>query len=145
MRAPLDDPSMQGFVDRLDPLNALADSMPGFVWRLQTDEGNATDIQALDDPMILFNLSVWESIEALEKYIYRSDHLRALQSRAEWFERPEKAPFVMWWVDVGHIPSVEEAKSRLELLWREGPTPAAFTFRTRFEPGGTESRDTADE
>lgn len=137
MRAPLDDPQMEGFVARLEPLNALADSMEGFVWRLQTDEGDATSVQAFDDPLILFNLSVWESIEALEEYIYRTDHVSALQRRAEWFKRPTKSPFVLWWVDAGHIPSVEEARTRLEFLWDHGPTATAFTIRNRFGPDVT--------
>lgn len=134
MRAALDNPLMEGFVARLEPLNALADSMPGFVWRLQTDEGDATSVRAFDDPLILVNLSVWESVEALETYIYRSDHLSALQQRAEWFDRPKKSPFALWWVVSDHIPSVEEAKARLEMLWQHGPTADAFTFRHRFEP-----------
>lgn len=133
MRAPLDDPLMEGFAARLEPLNALADSSPGFVWRLQTEEGDATSVQAFDDELILFNLSVWESIEALEAYVYRSDHVAAVQKRAEWFERPTKSPLVLWWIDAGHIPTEAEAQKRFELLWQNGPTPAAFTFRTRFD------------
>ena len=135
MRAPLDDPMMEGFVNRLEPLNTLADAAPGFVWRLQTDAGDATSIQAFDDPNLIVNLSVWESIQALESYIYRSDHVNTLQRRAEWFERPTKSPFVLWWVNAGHIPSVEEAENRLKLLWENGPTAEAFTFSKRFEPG----------
>lgn len=134
MRASLDDPVMQGFVDRLEPLNALADASPGFVWRLQTEDGDATAIQAFDDPNIIVNMSVWESFEALDAYVYKSDHIAALQRRSEWFERPDKSPFVLWWIAAGHIPTVEEARERLELLWQNGPSPEAFTFRHRFEP-----------
>lgn len=133
MRAPLDDPLMEGFAARLEPLNALADSSPGFVWRLQTEEGDATSVQAFDDELILFNLSVWESIEALDAYVYRSNHVAAVQKRAEWFERPTKSPLVLWWIDAGHIPTEAEAQERFDLLWQNGPTPAAFTFRTRFD------------
>lgn len=133
MRAPIDEPLMEGFVARLEPLNALADSAPGFVWRLQTEEGDATSVRAFDDELVLFNLSVWESIEALEAYVYRSDHVVALRKRAEWFERPRKSPLVLWWIDAGHIPSEEEARQRFELLWDNGPTPEAFTFRNRFD------------
>ena len=133
MRAPLDDPLMQGFVDGLEPLNALADSSPGFVWRLQTEDGDATSVQAFDDELILFNLSVWESIEALEAYVYQSNHVAAVQQRAEWFERPTKSPFVLWWIDAGHIPTEAEAQRRFELLWQNGPTLSAFTFRSRFD------------
>ncbi|MDH3747697.1 MAG: DUF3291 domain-containing protein [Gammaproteobacteria bacterium] len=131
-REALDDPLMEGFVARLEPLNALADSMPGFVWRLQTDDGDATAIQAFNNPRILFNLTVWESIEALEAYVYKTEHIEAVKQRLDWFERPTKSPFCMWWIDAGHLPSVEEAKERLEKLWRDGPTADAFTFRHRF-------------
>ena len=135
MRAPQDDPLMEGFVSRLEPLNALADSSPGFVWRLQTDEGDATSLRVFDDELILFNLTVWESIEALESYVYRTQHVGAVQKRAEWFERPTKSPFVLWWIKAGHIPTEQEGKKRLEMLWENGPTASAFTFRTRFEKG----------
>lgn len=135
MRAPLDDPLMEGFVAGLEPLNALADSSPGFVWRLQTEDGDATSVQAFDDELILFNLSVWESIEALEAYVYQSNHVAAVRQRSEWFERPTKSPFVLWWIDAGHIPTEAEAQKRFELLWQNGPTPSAFTFRSRFNKG----------
>ena len=135
MRAPLDDPLMEGFVSRLEPLNALADISPGFVWRLQTDDGDATAIQIFGDELILFNLSVWESIEALEAYVYQTAHVGAIQKRADWFERPTRSPFVLWWIDAGHIPTEAEAKERLEMLWEHGPTADAFTFRKRFDKG----------
>lgn len=135
-RAPLDDPRMAGFVARLEPLNALADRTPGFVWRLQTDDGDATAIRVFDNPLILFNLSLWESVEALEDYVYRSDHVAALRRRSEWFERPSKSPFALWWVPAGHVPDEHEAKARLEILWRDGPGPRAFTFRQRYAPDG---------
>lgn len=135
MRAPLDDPIMEGFTSRLEPLNALADSSPGFVWRLQTDEGDATSLRVFDDELTLFNLTVWESIEALESYVYKTSHVGAVQKRAEWFERPSKSPLVLWWIQAGHIPTEAEAKDRLEMLWENGPTAAAFTFRSRFDPG----------
>jgi hypothetical protein len=134
-RAPLEDPLMDGFVARLEPLNALADASPGFVWRLQTDDGDATSLHVFEDELILFNMSVWESIEALESYVYQTRHVGALQKRAEWFERPTRSPFVLWWIKAGHIPTEEEGKERLEMLWEKGPTAAAFTFSTRFEKG----------
>lgn len=133
-RAPLDDRLMQGFVERLDTLNALADSTPGFVWRLQTDDGDATAIQVFDNPRILFNLTVWESIEALEAYVYRSDHVNVMKKRLEWFEKPDRAAFALWWIPAGHVPDEHEAKERLEILWRDGPTSQSFTFRRRFPP-----------
>lgn len=125
---------MAGFVARLQPLNELADASAGFIWRYQTDAGDATEVRVFDDPLILFNMSVWESIEALEAYVYRSNHVEAVQKRADWFERPTRPPLVMWWIEAGHIPSVEEARERFELLWRDGPSAAAFSFKKRFPP-----------
>jgi len=132
MRGPIEEPVMAGFVERLEPLNSLADESPGFVWRYQTDEGDATEVRVFNDELILFNMSVWESIEALENYAYRSNHVEALQKKAEWFERPGRATLALWWIDVGHIPTVEEAKERFDKLWRDGPSAEAFTFKNRF-------------
>ena len=136
MRGPLEDPVMAGFVERLDALNVLADASPGFVWRYQTEAGNATEVRVFDDELILFNLSVWESVDALETYVYRSDHVRAVQKRAEWFERGDRSPIVLWWIEAGHIPTVEEAKARFDVLWESGPGPDAFTFRNRYPMPG---------
>ncbi len=132
MLGPIEDSIMAGFVERLEPLNLLADESPGFVWRYQTDEGDATEVRVFNDELILFNMSVWESIEALENYVYRSNHIEALQKKAEWFERAERAPLALWWIEAGHIPSVEEAKERFDLLWRDGPSADVFTFKDRF-------------
>lgn len=132
MRAAIDDPVMAGFVQRLEALNALADASPGFVWRYQTDAGDATEVCVFDDELILFNMSVWASIGHLEDYVYRSGHIEAVQKRSEWFERAARQPFVLWWIPRGHIPSVEEAKERFDVLWRDGPSAFAFTFRERF-------------
>lgn len=133
MRAPLDDPLMAGFVNRLDELNAIADAAPGFVWRLEAEEGEVSPVARFSGERVLFNLSVWESIEALEAYVYQTNHVTAVQKRAEWFERPSKSPFVLWWISAGHIPSEQEAEQRFEMLWQDGPTVDAFSFRTRFE------------
>ncbi len=134
MLGAIDDDVMAGFVARLDSLNALADASPGFVWRYQTEEGDATEVRVFDDEMILFNMSVWESVEALEEYVYRSNHVEALQKRAEWFERSTRAPLVLWWVEIGNIPSVEEAKEHFDILWRSGPSATTFSFKDRFAP-----------
>lgn len=133
MRAALDDPVMAGFVERLEPLNALADSSPGFVWRLQDEDGDATAIRVFDDERVLFNLSVWRSIQDLEAYAYRSAHVDAVRARGEWFERMAKPGLALWWLVAGELPTVEDARRRFELLWEQGPTPEAFTFRNRFE------------
>jgi hypothetical protein len=140
MRAPLEDPLMAGFVEQLDFINALADRSPGFVWRLQTEEGDATAVRAYADETILFNLSVWASVEALRDYVYQSAHREPLRGRKAWFE-PLGAPHLaLWWVPAGHRPSVEEARARLEHLQQHGPTPEAFTFAKRFDPPDTATR-----
>ena len=136
MRAPLGDPLMEGFRSQLEAINAIADESPGFVWRLQTAEGDATAVRAFDDERILFNMSVWDSIETLHAYVYRSGHLGPLRNRREWFEPLEGPSLVLWWVPEGHIPTVEEAKEKLRLLKERGPTPSAFTFRTSFAAPG---------
>ena len=133
MRAPLEDPVMAGFVERLEPLNALADASPGFIWRMQDEQGDATAIRVFDDELILFNLSVWESIEALEAYVYGSRHVEAVRSRGDWFEPMSQPSFVLWWIAAGEIPTVEEARERFESLWEYGPTESAFTFGKRFD------------
>jgi hypothetical protein len=134
MRGPLEGPIMAGFVERLDEINALADRSPGFVWRLQGGEGNATYLRPYEDDRILFNLSVWESVEALRGYVYGTAHAELLRRRQEWFTRFEGASTAMWWVPAGHRPSVDEAKKRLARLAEAGPTPYAFTFKVSFPP-----------
>jgi hypothetical protein len=135
MRAPIDDPLMKDFVDRLAEINALADRSPGFVWRLADASGTgATAVQAFEDPKILVNLSVWESIEALWDYTYKSGHSGPLGDRKKWFE-PMEGPFLaLWWVRPGEVPTVDEGKRRLLLLKTHGPTSEAFTFKERFPP-----------
>ena len=134
LKAPLEDPLVAGFVARLDEINALADRSPGFVWRLQTAAGNATYLRPFDDDRILFNMSVWESIEALQDYVYRSAHVEVLRQRHDWFEKFEGAYLALWWVPAGHIPSIDEAKKRLAHLDATGPSPFAFTLKVRFPP-----------
>ncbi|MGD9793410.1 MAG: DUF3291 domain-containing protein [Acidimicrobiia bacterium] len=134
LRAPSDDPMIAPFMDALDEINALAEASPGFVWRFQTDEGNTTSVRPYDDELILINFSVWESIEALSDYAYRTDHATFLRRRREWFERMTDAYLALWWVPIGHHPTEHEAIARVEHLRAHGPTPHAFTFRDRFPP-----------
>lgn len=134
MRGPLDDPLMAGFVARLDEINAIADGSPGFVWRLQTSDGNATYVRPYDDDRMLVNMSVWETIDALRNYVYPSAHRELLRQRQEWFEKFAGAFVALWWVPAGHIPGVDEAKKRLAHLDAHGPTEFAFTFKTIFQP-----------
>lgn len=142
MRAPLEDPLMAGFASQLDAINAAADRSPGFLWRLQTDAGNATAIRAFEDERILFNMSVWESIEALNHYVYRSEHVGPLRDRRQWFEPLDGPSLVLWWIPAGHLPTIEEGKERLRILAAEGPTTKAFTFKVWFPPPGEEAAAT---
>ena len=126
---PLDSPRLAGFVDALDEVNAAADAAPGFVWRLQTDAGNATDLRPWGDDLIV-NLSVWETVEALRSYVYGPVHADVLRRRREWFSALGRPHLVLWWVPEGHRPGLEEAGDRLERLERDGPGPEVFTLRT---------------
>jgi hypothetical protein len=122
---------MAGFRAGLEPINALADGAPGFVWRLQTDDGDATAIRPYADERMIVNMSVWESIEALRAFVYASGHTSVMRNRRAWFDKLETY-LVLWWVPAGHEPTIDEAKERLEHLKRRGPTPYAFTFRASF-------------
>jgi len=133
-RGPMDGPVMAGFAEQLDEINALAEATPGFVWRLQGDNGNATGLLYTSDPLFIVNLTVWRSIEDLWGYTYVSHHNRVFKRRAEWFERRETPHLVLWWQPTGSIPEVTEALDRLRLLTRLGATPEAFTFKERFPP-----------
>lgn len=125
---------MAGFVEGLDPINALADAAPGFVWRLQDDAGAATSFRITDDDRLLVNMSIWVSVEALQDYVFRSDHTTYLRRRREWFEVPTEPTTVLWWVPSGHQPSLDEAAERLWHLRANGATPYAFTLRDQFPP-----------
>ena len=135
IKAPLDHPTMAGFMNRLDELNAIADRSPGFVWRLQTGEGNATYFRPYEhDDRILLNMSVWENIETLKHYVYRTIHAELLRQRHDWFEKFAGTYTALWWVPAGHRPSIDEAKQRIAHLEANGPTEFAFTFKTTFPP-----------
>lgn len=131
----INDPIMADFVALLDEINALAEQSEGFVWRLKDDSGNATNLEetGFDNPSVIVNMSVWESIEALEHFTYRTAHTAVMRDRKKWFEKMGKMHMVLWWIAADHQPSVLEAKERLELLQEKGATQQAFTFRERFE------------
>jgi hypothetical protein len=144
--APLDSAELKDFVDNLEPINALADSAPGFVWRLQDDAGDATSYRLFNDENILVNMSVWSSLEALADFVYRSHHVEFMRRRREWFEKLDVAITVLWWVPAGHQPSLEEAGQRLMSLRADGATQHAFTFREPFPaPDGQATATTADD
>ncbi|MFE6337401.1 DUF3291 domain-containing protein [Streptomyces sp. NPDC057798] len=132
LKFPLDSPQLKDFVDALDPVNADADAADGFVWRLQDESGDATEIAVLGDEWLIINMSVWRDADALTAYMYRGRHREMLARRREWFEKVEEAMVALWWVPAGHRPTVAEAESRLLHLRTNGPTPYAFTFRTMF-------------
>ncbi len=134
VKEPVEHPSMAGFMTRLDEINALADTSPGFVWRLQTSAGNATYFRPYADDRILVNMSVWESIETLRHYVYQTAHAELLRQRQDWFEKFAGAYTALWWVPAGHRPGLDEAKKRLAHLEKHGPTQFAFTFKTTFQP-----------
>lgn len=139
-KEPVDSPLLADFAAALEPINALADSSPGFVWRLQTDEGDATSIRAFEDERLIINMSVWETIDDLWCFVYDGRHLEVMRRRREWFERIE-IHMALWWIPSGHIPGIEEARERIEQLARHGPTEHAFTFKRRFPPPGEEAVD----
>ncbi len=130
--APMDDPRIAGFVSQLEPVNALAERSPGFVWRLQSDSGNAMDIAYSDDPTINVNMSVWESVAALRAFTYQSHHLEVFRQRAQWFEKSAIPIYCLWWIPAGHIPTVAEGRERLEHYQQHGPTPYSFWFQHLF-------------
>jgi Domain of unknown function (DUF3291) len=140
VRAALDHPIMEGFRNQLDPINALADRSPGFIWRLQTEYGNAMAIRPFaEDERMAINMSVWESLEALREYVYKSAHLGPLRDRKQWFEPIDGPILALWWIPAGHIPTVPEALERLEWLKQRGPTPDSFTFKVHFPPADSPS------
>lgn len=140
LREPIDSALLADFVSELEPVNALADSSPGFLWRLQTDEGDATSIRAFGDDRLIVNMSVWESVEALAEFVYRDPrHRSVLKQRNKWFHKIAESHVVLWWVPAGHVPTVAEAEERMTFLRTHGPTPIAFTFKDRFHPPVSES------
>lgn len=143
LRAPVTDPQIEGFVSRLDEINALAERSPGFVWRLTGYGNNATDIRVFEDPMIAMNLSVWESIETLKDFVYRTMHKELLPPRHQWFERMTTPYMAMWWIPAGTLPTPEEAKARIEHITAHGETAHAFTFRNPFPPPSEETEAAA--
>jgi hypothetical protein len=135
--APLGDPKIAEFVAQLEPINALADKAPGFVWRLQSGSGNATDIAYNEDPFVIVNMSVWESIETLRDFAYKSDHAKVFRDRPKWFEKTDQPSYCLWWIPAGHIPTVAEGRERLEHYQTHGATPHSFWFSQHFpQPTG---------
>ncbi|KPF62061.1 hypothetical protein IP79_13305 [Porphyrobacter sp. AAP60] len=140
LTAPEGDPQVQPFFDALERINALADRSPGFVWRLQSEAGNATDIAIAPDPLLIVNMSVWRNADALFEFVYRSAHTPEMARRREYFQRFDGAYQALWWIEAGNEPTISEGLSRLWMLDRYGPSPHAFTFKARFaQPDRAES------
>ena len=127
LAAPLDSPQLKDFVDNLDRINELAENSPGFVWRLKGDGNDATSLRPLGDNMLV-NMSVWRDVDSLKDYVYRTPHTQIMKRRREFFTRMGEAHMVLWWIAVGHEPTIAEAVERLMLLREKGASPRAFTF-----------------
>ncbi|MET0750722.1 MAG: DUF3291 domain-containing protein, partial [Solirubrobacterales bacterium] len=140
-REPLDSTALAGFVANLEPVNALADAAPGFVWRLEDESGDATSIRPFDDERLIINMSVWESIEALWEFVYSGRHLEVMRRRREWMTRIASTYMCLWWTPEGELPTVAQARERLDRLEAHGPTPRAFTFKHRYGPPGSHDPD----
>jgi heme-degrading monooxygenase HmoA len=146
LRAPLDSPVLAEFVAALDPVNAAADAAPGFVWRLQTEDGNATSVRAFEwdragSAGVIINMSVWESVEALAAFVYSDQHRRVLRRRRQWFVPMAEAYMASWWIPRGRVPAPGDAEERVLHLREHGPTPHAFTLRVHFPPPGGVGQD----
>ena len=128
----LDAPEIKDFVDNLDLVNGIAESSEGFVWRLKDESGDATNIKAFDDPNMIVNMSVWDSVDSLKNFMFRTHHRDFMRRKNEWFHRLAEDTYVLWWVEDEHIPSLDEAIERLDHLREVGDTPYAFTFKTNF-------------
>ncbi|PMN54728.1 hypothetical protein BCT31_04010 [Vibrio lentus] len=137
-KCPLDAPEIKDFVDNLDLVNGIAESSEGFVWRLKDESGDATNIKAYDDPNMIVNMSVWDSVDSLKNFMFRTHHRDFMRRKNEWFHRLAENTYVLWWVEDDHTPSLDEALERLEHLREVGDTPYAFTFKTNFTELGAQ-------
>ena len=135
MKYSMESAEMADFVDNLENINLLADSSPGFVWRLQAEDGDATDIDFFGSD-VLVNMSIWEDIESVYAYVYKTAHAKIMSRRKEWFHRVEEAYTALWWVAEGHIPTLAQAREKLERLNKAGPGPLAFSFKQAYPPPG---------
>jgi len=135
-KAEMDTATMEGFVSRLDEINEKADNAEGFVWRLQTEDGDSTAIRVFDEPLLLVNMSVWENLDVLKNFVYTSSHVELIRDRQAWFHKFIDAHQALWWIHKGHIPTLDEAKEKLEYIQKHGPTPSAFHFGKHFPMPG---------
>jgi len=129
---PMDSLGMADFVNNIEPINTIAENSPGFIWRLKDDTGNATSIQIFNDPELIVNMSVWQDIASLKQFMFKTHHIDFLKRKKEWFVPLDSASYVMWWIEEGHIPTVEEAEERLLHLREHGESDYAFSFKHSF-------------
>ncbi|UQA51743.1 MULTISPECIES: DUF3291 domain-containing protein [Vibrio] len=129
---PLDAPEIKDFVDNLDLVNGIAEQSDGFVWRLKDESGDATNIKLFDDPNMIVNMSVWDNVDALKNFMFRTHHRDFMCRKSEWFHRLVEDTYVLWWIEDNHTPTAEEALARLQYLRENGDTPYAFTFKANF-------------
>ncbi len=130
----LDSPEMADFVNNLDPINAIAESSPGFIWRLQDESGDATGIEVEDAPDVIVNMSVWENLDALKDFMFKTHHIDFLKRKKEWFVPMDEDSYLLWYVPEGHIPTLAEAMEKLEYLRQNGESPQAFSMKSRYTP-----------
>ena len=130
----INDPIMKDFVDNLDRVNSPAENSEGFVWRLKDESNNATHLNPYGDEQVIVNISVWETSQALEKFVYKTFHTDFLKRRKEWFQAYGKVYTAMWWIESGQFPTIQEAIEKLNFHQKNGPTQNVFDFRNRFEP-----------
>jgi hypothetical protein len=139
MLAPIDSHVMAEFVANLNPINELAERSEGFIWRLKDDSNNATSMKFFEDDMMILNMSVWASMDALFRYVYRTDHLDYVKRRGEWFEKMPEMHMALWYIPAGHVPTATEALERVAYIRQHRDTPYAFTFRKKFTAAEAES------
>lgn len=131
---PIDSPLLADFVAQLDEINALAEQSKGFVWRLKGDNENATALRVFEDDMIIINMSVWESIDDLKDFAFKTAHAGIMRSRNKWFEKPAEAMLALWWIPENEKPTPQDAKERLASINKNGATSFSFTFKNVFLP-----------
>lgn len=132
VRFDLESPEMSDFVNNLEPINAIAEKGPGFIWRLKDETGDATGIEVENNPDIIVNMSVWESVESLKNFMFKTHHIDFLKRKKEWFIPLGEASYVLWWIPEGHIPTVQQAMAKLEHLRQNGETQEAFSFKGNY-------------
>jgi hypothetical protein len=139
--SPIDSPPIADFVADLDRVNQLAERSKGFIWRLKDETGNATQINPFNDTLLIVNISVWESVEDLKQFVYRSDHVEVYIKRAKWFEKMQEAYMALWWIEAGNFPSAEDGKERLMYLREHGESNYVFSFKKIFDsPAETDKK-----